>query len=427
MNRTIKTLDPEFKINARIRLPGSKSMTHRALIMASLAAGESEIKNALAADDTRLTAEALRQLGVAIAWGEEALTVKPPPHRWEQPQSPLFLGNSGTSMRFLLSLAAAGEGRFVFDGSRRLRERPVGPVLEALSALGVTCRTLEQPGCPPVEMVSRGLNGGELVVDARQSSQFLSSLLVAAPCARREVRISWLEPIASLPYVALTLGMMEFAGIRYLRTAVNQITIPAPQRYQAVSFGVEGDCSSASYFWAAAALTGGQVYTYPLSQQSRQGDLRLLEVLEKMGCSVTWEQSGVMVRGPKHLQPVVLDMNAIPDMVPTVAVLAAFAQGRSQITNVAHLRVKESDRLQAIATELSKFAVPVQEHTDGLVIDGGKAFPPQSGIKVHDDHRIAMAFALVGLRVDGVEIQGAEAVAKSFPSFWDLFESLGRE
>ena len=300
-------------------------------MMASLARGESKITNALAADDTLLTAEALRQLGVAITWEEESVTVTPPEHRWAQPDEPLFLGNSGTSMRFLLSLAAAGEGRFVFAGAERLRERPVGPVLDALTSLGARCSYLEQPGYPPVEILSHGLSGGEIQVDARQSSQFVSSLLIAAPCARREVRIGWLEPIASLPYVNLTLAMMEQAGIRFRWAAANQIAIPAPQNYLPMSCAVEGDCSSASYFWAAAALTGGEVYTYPLSPQSHQGDLQLLEVLQEMGCSVSWEKEGVRVHGPDHLQPVDLDMNAMPDMVPTVAVLAAFAQGRSQI------------------------------------------------------------------------------------------------
>ena len=393
--------------------------------MASLARGESELANALVAEDTILATEALRQLGVAVTWKEETVAVKPPDHRWAQPEGPLFLGNNGTSMRFLLSLAAVGEGRFVFDGSPRLRERPVGPVLSALETLGATFRYLSQSGYPPVEIVSEGLNGGEILVDARQSSQFLSSLLIAAPCARREVRIGWLEPVASLPYVSLTLAMMEQAGIRFRWTAANQIAIPAPQDYMPMLHKVEGDCSSASYFWAAAALTGGEVYTYPLSQQSLQGDIGLLKVLEEMGCSVSWENDGVRVRGPDHLQPVDLDMNTMPDMVPTVAVMAAFAQGRSQIRNVSHLRVKESDRLHAIVTELTKFAVPVDEHPDGLVIEGGKVLSPKSGIEVYKDHRIAMAFALVGLCVEGVEILGAEAVTKSFPSFWDLFERLG--
>jgi 3-phosphoshikimate 1-carboxyvinyltransferase len=425
MNKAIKKLQPGFRIHAQIRLPGSKSITQRALIMASLARGESELTNALVAEDTILATEALRQLGVAVTWKGETVAVKPPDHRWTQPETPLFLGNNGTSMRLLLSLAAVGEGRFVFDGSPRLRERPVGPVLTALETLGVTFRYLDQSGYPPVEIVSGGLSGGEILVDARQSSQFLSSLLIAAPCARREVRIGWLEPVASLPYVLLTLAMMEQAGIRFRWTAANKVAIPAPQEYMPMIQGVEGDCSSASYFWAAAALTGGEVYTHPVSQQSLQGDIGLLKVLEEMGCSVSWENEGVRLRGPDHLQPVDLDMNTMPDMVPTVAVMAAFAHGRSRIRNVSHLRVKESDRLHAIATELAKFAVPVDEHRDGIVIEGGKVLSPKDGIEVYKDHRIAMAFALVGLCVEGVEILGAEAVAKSFPSFWDLFERLG--
>jgi 3-phosphoshikimate 1-carboxyvinyltransferase len=427
MNKVIKKLQPGVKIKAQIRLPGSKSITHRALMMASLASGESTITNALAAEDTLLTAEALRQLGVTVNWSSDTIAVIPPEHRWVQPESPLFLGNSGTSMRFLLSVAATGTGRFVFDGTERLRERPVGPVLEALELLGATCTYLNQFGYPPVEVLSLGLSGGEIRVDARQSSQFVSSLLIAAPCARQEARLGWLDPIASLPYVKLTLAMMESAGIRFRWTASNQIVIPAPQSYLPVSYVVEGDGSSASYFWAAAALTGGEVYTYPLSPHSHQGDRHLLEVLEQMGCRVSWEKEGVRVAGPDRLQPVALDMNAMPDMVPTVAILAAFAQGSSRIGNVAHLRVKESDRLHVLATELGKFAVPVEEHPDGLVIAGGKLLPPQDAIDVYNDHRIAMAFALVGLRVEGVEIQGAEAVAKSFPAFWDLFERLGQE
>ncbi len=425
MNKTIKKLRQGAGLRARIRLPGSKSITQRALIMASLADGESELTHALAAEDTVLTAEALRQLGVEVIWGEETVTVNPPEHRWAQPEAPVMLGNNGTCMRFLLSVAAVGEGRFLFDGSKRLRERPVGPILAALETLGATCHCLKQPGYPPVEVVGRGLNGGEILVDARQSSQFLSSLLIAAPCARQEVRIGWLEPLASLPYVTLTLAMMQQAGIRYHRTAANEIVIPAPQNYLAARFAVEGDCSSASYFWAAAALTGGEVHTHPLSQQSLQGDIHFLEVLGEMGCRISWEDEGVTVSGPDRLKPLDLDMNTMPDMVPTMAVVAAFAEGRSRIHNVSHLRVKESDRLHALATELGKFSVPVVEFPDGLMIEGGHVRPPQEGIEVYRDHRIAMAFALVGLCTDGVKIIGAEAVAKSFPSFWDLFERLG--
>jgi len=424
MNKTIKKINPVSTVKAQIRLPGSKSVTHRALLMAALADGKSEIANPLVAEDTLLTAAALRQLGVTIDWEEESAVVTPPQKRWSQPAAPILLGNSGTSMRLLPALAATGSGRFVFDGTPRLRERPLGPILEALGSLGVSYRCLDQQGYPPVEILSEGLRGGEVIVDARQSSQFLSALLIAAPCARDEIRVSWLDPVASFPYVALTLAMMEQVGIEYRRLSSHQVSVPAPQSYQAFRYTVEGDCSSASYFWAAAALSGGEVYTYPISPGSSQGDCRLLEVLEEMGCRVDWEDEGVRVMGAGRLKPVDLDMNKMPDMVPTLAVLAACAQGRSRIRNVAHLRVKESDRLSVVAQELSKFAVPVEELADGLVIDGGKILSPKEGIEAHDDHRIAMAFALLGLCVEGVEIHGAEAVAKSFPTFWSAFEKL---
>ncbi|MGV8073854.1 MAG: 3-phosphoshikimate 1-carboxyvinyltransferase [Syntrophobacteraceae bacterium] len=411
-------------INARIKLPGSKSITHRALLMAALAGGESRINNPLISDDTLLTAGALERLGVNVVRKEESILVTPPKSRWKQPDGPILLGNSGTSMRLLPALAATGSGRFVFDGTPRLRERPVGPVVDALGKIGVEYRYLGQSGYPPMEIVSKGLSGGDVLVDARQSSQFLSALLIASPCAKDEMRVGWLEPVASFPYVALTLSMMDEAGIEYSRLSTNKISIPAPQIYKPLNYTVEGDCSSASYFWAAAAMTGGEVYTYPVSQGSFQGDAFLLEILKEMGCRVLWEEDGVRVVGVARLNPVDLDMNKIPDMVPTMGVLAAFALGRTQIRNVAHLRVKESDRLHAVAKELEKFGVPVQELPDGLVIDGGRARTPECCIEVYDDHRIAMSFALMGLCVDGVMIEGAEAVAKSFPSFWEAFEKL---
>jgi 3-phosphoshikimate 1-carboxyvinyltransferase len=424
MSKKIKKIKPVSKVKADIRLPGSKSVTHRALLMAALADGKSRISNPLFAEDTLLTAGALRQLGVTIDWREDMAVVTPPQKRWIQPNDPILLGNSGTSMRLLPALAATGSGRFLFDGTSRLRERPLGPILEALKTLGVNYKCLNQPGYPPVEIISEGLHGGEVVVDARQSSQFLSALLIASPCAREEIRIGWLEPAASFPYVELTLSMMEQMGIEYQRLSSHQVRVPAPQPYRAFSYTVEGDCSSASYFWAAAALTGGEVYTYPISPASSQGDCRLLEVLKEMGCRVQWEDEGVRIMGSGRLNPVDLDMNKMPDMAPTLAVLAACANGRSRIRNVAHLRVKESDRLSVVAQELSKFSVPVEELEDGLVIDGGRILSPEKNIEAHDDHRIAMAFALLGLCIEGVEIHGAEAVAKSFPTFWDVFEQL---
>lgn len=424
MNRNVKRITPVHQVKSCIRLPGSKSITHRALLIAALSRGKSILRNALKAEDTLLTARALELLGSQVIWNGVTVMIVPPEQHWITPDAPILLGNSGTSIRLLLALAATGTGTFIFDGSSRLRERPVGPVLDALRRLGVTCHCLQNDGFPPVRIVSKGLQGGEVLIDARQSSQFLSALLLASPCARSDVTIGWIEPVASFPYVAITLSMLEQAGIHYQWLGNNRLVIPAPQSYPPLDYLVEGDCSSASYFWGAAAITGGEVTTHPVSRDSLQGDCRFLDILAEMGCTLAWEEHSVKVKGPPHLLPVDRDMNTMPDMVPTLAVLAAFAAGRTRITNVAHLRMKESDRLSVVASELKKLSIPVEELPDGLIIEGGKALPPKEAIEAHDDHRIAMAFAMAGLRLKEVTINGADAVAKSFPGFWDVFEQL---
>jgi len=426
MSVTVKKIQTVSRVKALIRLPGSKSITHRALLMAALARGTSEIRHPLVAEDTLLTARALEELGVGVSWEQDRVLVTPPPHRWSQPRTPILLGNSGTSMRLLPAVAAVGSGRFVFDGTSRLRERPVAPVVDALISLGARVRYLGVAGYPPIEIDASGLRGGEAVVDARQSSQFLSALLIASPCSGGEVRIRWEQPAASFPYIALTLAMMEEIGLDYRWSGPTSVTVPAPQAYPALRFGVEGDCSSASYFWAAAALTGGEIHTAPVRRASAQGDCGFLEVLEEMGCRIQWGDEGVTVKGTEDLKAVSRDMNTMPDMVPTLAVLAAFARGTSHIRNVAHLRVKESDRLHVMAVELRKLGIPVEELPDGLKIEGGRVCSPRESIEAHNDHRIAMAFAVAGLRTRGIEIRGAESVAKSFPEFWEVFETLRR-
>ncbi len=427
MRNLFKRIKPVSKISARIRLPGSKSITHRALIMAALSEGPAQIGNPLRADDTLLTARALEALGAIIEWSADSVRVVPPAYRWRQPDGPIFLGNSGTSARLLLAVLSAGTGIFLLDGTPRLRQRPVGPAAQALEKLGAHMRWIGRTGFLPVEISSRGLDGGNVFVDASESSQFLSGILIAAPSARREVGVEWSEPAASWPYVDITLGMMKETGIRFERQASNRIAIPAPQVYAPRSFTVEGDCSSASYFWGAAALTGGEVLTSPVSPYSLQGDCRFLGVLDKMGCRIVWKEQGVRVKGPGQLLPVDIDMNEMPDMVPTLGVLSAFASGTSRIRNVAHLRIKESDRLNAVAAGLKVLGVEAEELPDGLIVHGGAPLGPPSGpISAFDDHRIAMAFALAGLRLDGVVIEGAESVNKSFPEFWDIFESLGK-
>ncbi len=396
-------------------------------MMAALSEAPSEVRNPLRAEDTLLTARALEALGATIEWSGDSARIVPPAYRWPQPGGPIFLGNSGTGVRLLLALVSSGTGTFVLDGTPRLRQRTVGSAARALEQLGASMRWLGQTGFVPVEIRSRGLNGGDVFVDVSESSQFLSGVLMAAPTARGEVRVEWSEPAASWPYVAITLEMLKTAGIRFERQASNRISIPAPQLYAPCNITVEGDCSSASYFWAAAALTGGEVLTSPVSHHSLQGDCRFLDVLDKMGCRITWGREEVRVKGPVRLLPIDIDMNEMPDMVPTLGVLSAFAGGTTRIRNVAHLRIKESDRLKAVAAGLTVLGVEAEELADGLIVHGGVPLRPPSGpISAFDDHRIAMAFALAGLRLNGVVIEGAESVNKSFPEFWEIFEGLGK-
>ena len=428
MTKLRKTIRPVSRVSARIRLPGSKSITHRALIMAALSEGPWEIANPLRAEDTLLTAGALEALGSTMEWAEDCVRVTPPARRWRKPGEPIFLGNSGTSARLLLAVFSAGTGTFVMDGSPRLRQRPVGPAVEALRKLGARISWGGEAGFLPVEIDSTGFSPGDVFVDASKSSQFLSGILLAAPAARGKIRVEWSEPVASRPYLDMTIGMMKEAGIVFECVRRGSVVVPAPQIYAPRDFTVEGDCSSASYFWGAAALTGGEVFTSPVSPASLQGDRRFLEVLGKMGCRIMWEDDGVRVVGPGRLSPVDVDMNEMPDMVPTLAVVCAFADGVSRIGNVAHLRIKESDRLFTVAAGLRMLGFEARELPDGLIINGGAPGKKPSGpVEAYDDHRIAMAFALAGLRLNGVVIDGAESVAKSFPRFWDIFESLGGE
>ncbi len=419
--REIKPIKGSVK--GKIILPGSKSMTHRALFMASLANNSSQITGALRAEDTFITSRALELLGVNIEWNGNSIRITPPIDRWKEVEEPILLGNSGTTLRLLLGVVAVGKGRFVLDGSERMRERPVGPVASALEMVGVRCFFPKREGYPPVEVITSGIKGGLVEVDARKSSQFLSSLLLSAPCAHKDVTVRWLNPVASFPYVKMTLRMMEERGIEFSFLDDNSVRVIAPQTYKPGEFSIEGDCSSASYFWAIAAISGGEVLTEPVFKKSYQGDVKLLDVLSAMGCRVEWVENGVIVSGTDTLMPVDVDMNAMPDMVPTLAVVAAFANGKSILRNIAHLRIKESDRLHAVATELNRMGAAVEIVGDDLIIRGGRKLRGET-IRTYNDHRIAMAFAVAGLRVPGVKIENPEVVAKSYPEFWNTFEKL---
>ncbi|MBM4289491.1 MAG: 3-phosphoshikimate 1-carboxyvinyltransferase [Deltaproteobacteria bacterium] len=418
-----KEIFPIAHLDAVLTLPGSKSFSHRSLIAAGLAEGTSALTNLLRAEDTLFTARALQNMGCTITWGEDICQVEGRGGELKVPDAPLYLGDSGTSMRFLSAVAALGQGRYVLTGSARLCQRPIQDLLDALAQLGVAATSEHHNGCPPVIVQARGLAGGHTRVSGIVSSQFISAILLISPFATRDVEIEVVGELVSQPYVDITLSVMQDFGIAYYREGYRYFSVPAGQRYQAQDYEVEGDASSASYFLGAAALTGGRVTLTNLNPQSCQGDIGFIKVLEQMGCRVESSPAGVILQG-RPLHATRINMAHMPDLVPTLAVVAAYARGETSITGVPHLRHKESDRLQAVATELAKLGISVQETIDGLIVQGGQ--PRGTVIDTYNDHRIAMSFALAGLKTPGVSIANPGCVAKSFPEFWKYFESLGR-
>ena len=403
-----------------VSVPGSKSVTHRAFIIAGLAEGESLIQNPLDSDDTRITAGALKSMGVGIPEISETMKITGTGGAISAANGEIYLGDSGTSMRLLTAVACLGKGEFYLHGSKRLNERPIGHLVEALRTLGVDVRCRDER-YPPVVVKSRGISGGDVELDVSESSQYLSALLLVLPYAGKKSSITLKTHLASRPYVDITTDMMELFGAKPGWVNERKIEVDNDFRYSARKYRVEGDCSSASYFWAAAAVLGIEVTTSNIKEDTRQGDIRLLDILEEMGCDVSRSKMGITVTGGR-LKGVDVDMNLLPDQVPTLAVVAACAEGNTVIRNVSHLRIKECDRLSAVARELQRVGIRVDELEDGLVVHGGS--PKGAIIETYNDHRIAMAFAVLGLKTGEITILNPSCVNKSFPTFWSLIESF---
>jgi 3-phosphoshikimate 1-carboxyvinyltransferase len=349
----MKEIKTKKGIDSVVRIPGSKSLTHRALIASGLARGESLLKDILLSEDTLYTADALKALGVGISIEGENTIVTGTGGNFlpASVKKEIYLGNSGTSYRLLLSIVALARGEFILTGSRRMYERPIGNLVKALNKLGVVVSFLDRNGFPPVSIMAKGIQGGKVKISGEISSQFISSLLLSAPYADSDIEIEVIGEMVSAPYVELTLEVMKRFGVSYTRDGYGYFKVPAGQGYEPCHFPVEGDFSSASYFWAAAAITGERITTENLRPlTTKQGDLGLLKILEKMGCQISREHDRVVVKGGA-LSGIDVDMSNLPDMVPTVAAIALFARGRTTIRNVPHLRHKESDRLHAVALE----------------------------------------------------------------------------
>jgi len=413
-------------VASSIRPPGSKSLTNRALPIAAMASGRSVLDGVLDSDDTRVMIESLNRVGVAVsrAASSSRAVIEGVGGSIPTQKADLFIGNSGTTIRFLTAVLAVAGGDYVLDGVPRMRQRPIGPLVDALQMLHLNVEAGSPGGCPPVRISTQRSQGGTVKIKGNLSSQYLSGLMMAAPLAAQDTVIEIDGALISRPYVEMTKRVMESFGVAVdVDQQFGRFEIGGGQAYQATDYQIEPDASSASYFWAVAAICGGSATVLGLDAGSLQGDVGFVNCLEQMGCDVEWGQGQVTVRGPaKH--GIDIDMSNVSDTVQTLAAVALFVEGPTNVRNIAHNRVKETDRIGNLAIELRKLGATVEEREDGLTIHPGATRPAE--IETYDDHRMAMSLALAGLRQAGVKILDPECVSKTYPNFFEDLEGFLR-
>lgn len=436
------TVTPIKSLDGTVTLPGSKSLSNRCLLLAALSSGTTRVENLLSSDDIRYMLDALDATGVPVVRDPDdpnAVTVTGRAGPIDAPGDgadvcELFLGNAGTAMRPLAAALCMGKGRFVLDGVPRMRERPIADLVDGLRQLGADVTCVEETGCPPVTINANGLNGGKASISGKMSSQFLSSLLMASPTSTGDIEISIKDELISAPYVSLTIGLMKKFGVNVaisgdMDSGTPSFTIPASETYTSPgSILVEGDASSASYFLAGAAITGGTVTVRGCGSESVQGDVAFADVMEQMGATVTWAKDSITVtRDPAvRLKGVDVDCGKIPDAAMTLAVAALFAEGPTTIRNVYSWRLKETERMKAIVAECTKLGGVVEEYRDYCVIH-----PPEGNklndnvlIETYDDHRMAMTFSLAACGGVNVIINDPGCTAKTFPTYFEMLEGI---
>ncbi|MCG7495942.1 3-phosphoshikimate 1-carboxyvinyltransferase [Vibrio sp. Of7-15] len=422
------TLQPISKVQGVVNLPGSKSVSNRALLLAALAQGTTRLTNLLDSDDIRHMLTALEQLGVRYTLSEDKTVceVEGLGQAFQAEEAlELYLGNAGTAMRPLAAALCLGSGEYVLTGEPRMKERPIGHLVDALRTAGAQVEYLENESYPPLKITGSGLQGGDVEIDGSISSQFLTAFLMSAPLANQETRICIKGELVSKPYIDITLHIMAQFGVKVINNDYQEFVVPSGQQYTAPGdFLVEGDASSASYFLAAAAIKGGEIKVTGIGKKSIQGDIQFADALEKMGAEIEWGDDYVISRVGK-LTAVDMDFNHIPDAAMTIATAALFAKGTTSIRNVYNWRVKETDRLAAMATELRKVGAEVDEGNDYITIT-----PPASlthaAIDTYDDHRMAMCFSLVALSDTPVTINDPGCTSKTFPDYFDKLASLSQ-
>ena len=424
MRQTLAIEPLSRPVDAEIGVPGSKSYTNRALIVSALSEGRTRVCGALSSEDTSMMIGALRALGIRVKEeSDTCFVVDGAGGRVPADRADLFIGNSGTAARFLTALLGLGHGTYTVDGVERMRQRPIQDLIDGLSQLGVDVSSVGGNGCPPVQVKASGIRGGLTRMAGDRSSQYFTAILLVAPYAHESVELRVTGNLVSRPYVDMTLDMMARCGVVVQNEDYRAFRVAAGQRYEPGTIRVEPDASNASYFLAAAALSGGRVRVNGLGTRSVQGDVRFADVLGRMGCRVTANEQWIEVQGPEQLSGIDVDLNDMPDMAQTLCALAPFADGPVNIRNVATLRIKETDRIAALAAELGKLGVRVEPRNDGLTV-----YPASdlhgALIETYDDHRMAMSFSLIGLRVPGIVIQDPGCVRKTFPGFYKTLDGI---
>jgi 3-phosphoshikimate 1-carboxyvinyltransferase len=410
-------------LSASVHVPGSKSLTNRALLIAALAEGATHLTNALFSDDSKYFANALQTLGFDVQLDEvdAAMTVTGLGGRIPSHKAELFIGNAGTAARFLSAFLTLGQGEYILDGEPRMRERPIGDLIDALHQLGVELEATNN--CPPVEISAKGLPGGKTKIAGNISSQFLSALLMVAPYAKSPIEIEVTTELNSKPYVDMTLAIMRDFGIDVERDGYKSFKIPIANYKSQIKYSIESDASAASYFFAAPAICGGTLRVENISRNSKQGDSGFLDILEQIGCLIREDNNSIEVTGTSALKGIDVDMRDLPDTAQTLAAIAPFASSSTRIRGIASARLKETDRVHATCIELARLGIHVEEHQDGMTIYPCDKIQP-AAIQTYNDHRMAMAFSLMGLRMDGIRIENPACVSKTFPYFFEVLDSL---
>ncbi len=408
-----------------IEVPPSKAHTLRSLILASLADGTSVVRNPLLGEDQLHLLDCLARLGVKIERREGEIGIVGTGGAFEPVANELDCGESGVAMNFLSALACLASRPVVLTGKEGLLKRPVDEIVSGVRQIGGSVEFLDKEGFPPLRANPSGLAGGVARMKGAKTSQYFSSLSIAAACAKSDVTIECTDEMSEKPYLDITISMMRRFGVEAVNNGYRTITVKSGQRYRATDVTVEGDYSSASYFIEAAAVTGSTVFLEGLERDSAQGDRRIVDYARAMGCVAEFREGGLTVSGG-NLKPIDDSFFDTPDLVPTVAVMAAFARGTSRLRNVAHLRFKECDRIAAVIEGLSRMGITALVEGDDLVVHGDPTAARGGAIASWNDHRIAMSFAVAGLALDGQTIDDGACVKKSFPNFWETFAAFGR-